>query len=411
MFKRSVLFLAGILIVAILFVRLFSFYTQKTFINKEGIDVKITLLTEPQVQGRFQKFTLHSRGQRIYITLPSFPRYSYGDEIEIRGTIEERILDNKRHILTMFYPQITLIDSKPPGVIRLARFFRSNIVNLYNSTLSQTGSSLLSGIVLGVKENMPDDFSDDLRYVGLIHIIAASGMNVTMVAGTLLFLTAKFFNRRLAILISISGIFFYALIAGFEPSILRAAVMSSIAGIAAILGKQNFALISLILTCFVMIIIDQGMVNDIGFALSVASTAGIITIKPKLDGLFKNNHLRIPADDLSTTMSAQIATMPIILTVFGQYGLLSLPVNFLVLWTVPPLMIIGALGGVTGLIFPLFGKLILFASIPLLVYIEYIVRFAGRMNSSIELSNFPLPFSIAYYLMLISFILLMNKKH
>src|SRR3989344_5388122 len=104
MFKRSVLFLAGILIVAILFVRLFSFYTQKTFINKEGIDVKITLLTEPQVQGRFQKFTLHSRGQRIYITLPSFPRYSYGDEIEIRGTIEERILDNKRHILTMFYP-------------------------------------------------------------------------------------------------------------------------------------------------------------------------------------------------------------------------------------------------------------------------------------------------------------------
>ena len=66
---------------------------------------------------------------------------------------------------------------------------------------------------------MPDTFMQHLRSVGVLHVIAASGMNVTFVAGALIYLLGGFLRRQIALVLGILGMVFYLFLAGFEPSI------------------------------------------------------------------------------------------------------------------------------------------------------------------------------------------------
>ena len=139
---------------------------------------------------------------------------------------------------------------------------------MFFQTLPSPSSSLLLGIIFGIKEQMPKDFTDNLRTSGVFHVIAASGMNVTLVAGFLSVFFAFFFKRQIAIGLSILGIIFYAILAGLEPSIIRASVMGILVFSAQILGRQTLAVNFLALTGFVMLFVDPSLIFDIGFQLS-----------------------------------------------------------------------------------------------------------------------------------------------
>jgi len=116
------------------------------------------------------------------------------------------------------------------------------------------------------------------------------------------------------------------------------------------------------------------------------------------------------SDDFKATTAAQIATIPILLSSFGSYGLLSIPVNLLILWTIPFLMILGGIAAVLSFVFPLLSAPVLYLSLPFLVYIEYVVTIASRYMPTVQVESFPLSLSIGYYLLLISAILFLYRK-
>lgn len=410
-FRFIIVFAILLLVLAIRFIQ---FYKDKPIYRPDQeIILTTTLLTEPQATGRIQRFYVDN----ILIIAPRFPEYHYGENLAISGTLESKVLNDKKpasrqggQILMLSFPKI---ESRPPvGGLALTRDIRQKIIGIFKETLPSSEGGLLLGIVFGIKESLPKDLFDNLRITGTLHVVAASGMNVTLVAGFISVFFGTFLSRQIAFSLSIVGILFYALLAGLEPSITRATIMGFLSFLALILGRQNWAILSLFFVGWLMLAINPRTLLDIGFQLSFLATLGLIAIKPILNSqlLLKDIRRYQLGNDLTTTLSAQIATLPILLANFGSYSLLSILTNTLVLWTIPLLMIIGGLAAMVALAVPFLAKILLVAALPFLFFFERVISFFAMFGGQIAMENFPVTITLGYYLILLSIILVLLKK-
>lgn len=366
----------------------------------EGIEFTSRLMTEPGVKGQQQSFQLFHKGNRINITTSSENEYHYGQILRVVGNINIRLLNNKNSFISINDPKIEAKDDN----LAVLHNVRQSIISVFEKNLSPNNSALLLGIVFGIKSTFSSNFLNNLKLLGLMHVIAASGMNVTLTAGFLSAIFLIFFKRQTALTLTILGIIFYAFLAGFQPSIVRAAIMGIIVFAAQILGRQRLASYSLFITAYIMILFSPFVIWDIGFQLSFLSTAGLIFLRPIFYeiGVFKKFlKLIIVGEDISTTIAAQIATFPVLVANFGLYSLSSIIINALVLWTVPIIMILGGVGFLASVVFEPLGRIIIYASVPLLYYFENVVKlfsnFSGAVNVSISW-----PFIASYYLFMLS---------
>ena len=279
----------------------------------------------------------------------------------MEGTVENNKIINAK-----------LVDLEKDENILLG--FRKKIISFYQRSFPEPHSSLVAGIILGYKSEQTGIFWDSLKKTGTMHVVVASGMNVTFVAGFLMSILLIFLPRKKAILFTLLGIWIYAFISGFEAPIVRSTIMFSIALIAQLFGRLSFSTNALFLSAILMLIIKPIWIYDLGFILSFTATGSLMLFTKKVEKLliFVPKYIK---SDLTTTLAAQIGVVPILFVTFGQFNLLSPLVNVLILWTVPLIMIIGSIGGVVGLIIPELGKLILYLAYPLTWYFISIVGF------------------------------------
>ncbi len=383
-------------------VLILRFITLDKIQLKDGeiVEFSSRLMTEPSIKGQKQSFQLFYKGNRINIVTSPEDEYHYGQILRVTGNINISLLNNKNTFISIKNPKIEAKDDN----LAVLHNVRQLIISIFEKNLSPNNSALLLGIVFGIKSTFSSNFLNNLKLLGLMHVIAASGMNVTLTAGFLSAIFLIFFKRQTALVLTIMGIIFYAFLAGFQPSIVRAAIMGIIVFAAQILGRQRLASYSLFITAYIMIIFSPFVIWDVGFQLSFLSTAGLIFLRPifyEIGVLKKFFKLIIVGEDISTTIAAQIATFPVLLANFGLYSLFSVIINALVLWTVPFIMILGGVGFLVSVISEPLGKLIIYASVPLLFYFERIVNlfsnFSGAINVSISW-----PFIASYYLFMLS---------
>lgn len=421
----------------ILLARFYIFYNQKpAYSDGQVVSFEATLFSEPQAIGNFQRFPLSlPAGEIVYVTAPVFPEYKYGDRVAVSspirilpraGGFRSRALEGQsygastqaveplisKRNYTMYFPKISLVKSEFNPLLAVTSFIRQSVTGLFNKTLPPDLASLLLGIVFGIKAPMSKEFTQELRLSGVFHVIAASGMNVTMVGGFLSSVFVLFLRRQTALILSIFGILFYAFLAGIQPSIIRATIMGILVFSAQILGRQVFAAYSLFVAAFIMLFISPSLISDIGFQLSFAATLGLLYIRPFFEKIGKLKALteKFPlSEDFFVTFSAQIATLPILLSAFGTYSVWSVLVNMLVLWTVPALMILGGLGAVLGIVFPPLGSILIYLCLPFLLYFQKIVSLFGSLGQVIAVSEVPLSFVLGYYLLLLVIVFYFSK--
>ena len=411
-FKMALIFGLLLLILAIRF--FFFYYNQLQYHDGQDINFETTLLSEPQRAGNQQRINASlEKGKRIFITSSLYPEFHYADSLSIHGEIKEIKLDNGNTILAMYYPKVEIIKKKDNLFLTIASFIRSRAISLLEKTLPPNSSALLLGIVFGVKESLASDFSESLRVSGVFHVVAASGMNVTFVGGFLSSLFGWFLKRQVAVLLSILGICLYAVLAGLDPPIVRASIMGILVFTARILGRQTLATYGLFLAAFSMLMWSPSLIFDIGFQLSFLATLGLLYIQPILEGgknfkkLINNSVL---GEGVVTTVSAQTAALPILLSNFGIYSIWSVVANGLVLWTIPVLIIIGGICAFFLILIPGLGSFILYFSLPILVYFEKIIMFFGNLSGVLDIENIPWQFIIAYYCLLFAFIIFFSRK-
>lgn len=347
-----------VLLILLIVFRYFS--SIPVYENGDKVRITTQVLSDPTVFGNYQTFT--ALGLKVY--LPLYPEIYYGDKVVLEGVVE--INEKGKKLKNAKLVSIETFSLFGSGV-------RKELTDFYQESLPQPMSGLVAGIVLGSKRSLSGDFWQMTKDTGVAHVVVASGTNVTFVVAFIFSVTAIYFSRRKSIPIVILSIILYLYISGFEAPLTRAAIMATVTFLVQTSGRLINAWRILFLTAGIMLAIEPFWLTDIGFILSFASTASIMAFAQKFSKLLKKLP-KIIREDFSTTLSAQIGVAPILFVTFGQFNLLSPIINVLILWTVPVIMILGSLGGILGMVFPVLGKLILYICYPLLWWFVRVVE-------------------------------------
>lgn len=192
MVRMARIYLFCFFLLLILLVRFYSLPSSSDYRQDQPISFQTNLSSEPQVSARSQKFKVKG----LEVVTARYPEYHYGDKLKITGILKSadpkessqnsKLLNIKQTDLMLLFPKIERLE-EAQGNWLLGKTFllRQKLIANYRKFLPEPASSLLVGIVLGVKTQMNQEFKDNLRKTGLTHVVVASGMNVTLVAGFL----------------------------------------------------------------------------------------------------------------------------------------------------------------------------------------------------------------------------------
>lgn len=311
------------------------------------------------------------------------PYYLRTQKVVVIGRCERRVTDFLLNKITLIEPKIQLIDEKTfdsGGLMSGGRVLREKLVAIYQKHLTEPEASLVAGIVLGVKSSLPAEFYQKLINTGTIHIVVASGYNLSVVGEMMFYILIYFVSRKWATMGVIGGMIFYAYLTGFGIPVMRALIMASLVLINKALGRDEKTFWWLFLSVWLMLMVKIDLVTNISFQLSVAATLGLVVVEPwmkkilirrvntpsalrasppNLGGDRRGGMVKLPqfiiTSELLPTLSAQILTAPLIWWHFGRLSWISPLVNLIVLPLVPPIMLLGVLalpvGGIFGGVF------------------------------------------------------------
>ncbi len=303
--------------------------------------------------------------EKIIIFARQFPEIKYGDVIEFGGKLEKPGIfetENKKDFdygaylakdgiyYQVFYPEIKILESGKGNFLKKVLFdLKDSFISSFNKLIPEPESGLLSGLLLGSKKALSDEWVDKFRASGLIHMIVLSGYNITIVADSII----KFFSiflSKFANFGAILGIVAFALMTGASATTVRASVMALIAILGRNAGRKYFAGRALIFAGFLMVIHNPKILAfDFSFQLSFLATVAIIFLSPKI----KNRMFFITEkfglrDIVASTLATQLFVAPLLLYRSGELSIVSPISNILVLGFVPMTMFFGFMTGFIG---------------------------------------------------------------
>lgn len=219
---------------------------------------------------------------------------------------------------------IRVIKTAEIGILQRIEKLQTKWGNTFDAFLKEDESSLAKALILGDKKDIETNIKSDFSRSGAMHLLAVSGLHVGIIYMILLFVTklfSKFITRRLAVTIVIVLLWFYALLSGFTPSVIRATFLFTVLSFSTIFSKNNNALNSLFFSAFVLLLIQPAYLFDIGFQLSYLAMIGIILFNRNVTALVRSRFKLIDFLWKGTAIgiSAQITTAPLSLYYFHQF--------------------------------------------------------------------------------------------
>lgn len=260
-------------------------------------------------------------------------------------------------------------------VIDTRDWFAERIENQLPERESKLGMSYL----LGMKSGLDKKLSEDLKTVGLTHIVVASGAHLSILVEIARKIFGKI-SRFSGLLFSILFILFFMCMVGWTPSILRAGVMAILTLASWYVGRKIAPWRMILLTMAFTLMLDPNFLTNLGWLLSFASYAGIMLLGPALTKFFYGTKKPgFIASVILTTIAATLMTLPITLYYFGQVSIISLFANLIILPTLPYAMgltfFAGVFAGVPGV-----EMIFSFLAEKILSFHIFIVEFFGSME-------------------------------
>lgn len=383
---------------------------------EESVVTQGIISNEPKIFEKAQVFDIRlkhpHRGRVRIITNPREP-YSYGDVIEIAGVIEEAPQrTNEAH--SVFFPEIRRLDSEQGNFLKHSLFsIKRAVVEKMRAILPWKEAALLSGILLGTQSGFSEEVRSAMAKSGTTHLVALSGYNITILVFAISYILKRFLSRRITFYLTILSIACFVVMVGGEPSIVRAAIMGFLILIATQSGRVYSVMHAIIFAGLIMIFHNPYILHfDLGFQLSFLSLIGIVYLSPLL-GRFIFQHKKYDdsalldwKNQLVMTTSAQMMVMPILMSSFGNFSLIALIANVLILGLIPITMGLGAVTIFLAFIFYPIGLFFSYLLSPLLSYEIWVIEFFGSVaaplpnffgNSIFTLSYYALLFSLMYY--------------
>ncbi len=423
--------------------------TQVSFYNDSGeVNLRGTIILDPDMRDRTTHLKLavesigigddwQSVSGMVMLYVPRYPAYSYGDFLEVSGVLQtpqnfedfdyQAYLARQSVYSTMLYPEVTILSaghgSAPLGWIYS---LRHELADVMASTLPEPQASLAQGIILGLRGNIHQEVNDAFARSGTTHVLAISGANLTIIAGLLSLALGYLIGKRfyLYVWITLAALWFYTLLSGASPPVVRAAIMASLFLLAELLGRQKNAGPALCFAAAVMITFNPLTLWDVSFQLSVLSMAGIVFIYPPLFEQAKEwitkaerSDKRLGAalnfllESLIMTLAATLMVWPASAAYFGAISLAAPLATLLAVPILAPIMVVGSLSAFAGLLYLPLAQVIAWVVWLLTTCLLLVARvFSALPYAYFEVQGPAVLIIAAYYIFLMLAVIRLNRR-
>jgi competence protein ComEC len=406
--------------------------------DRGAIELKGTVSEDPDVRDKNTRLILSDaeikldgawrdvRGKAL-IFVPCYPAYEYGDVLMVTGELKtppqlddfdyRGYLAHQGIYATVLYPEIKVLETGR-GFRPLAwvHSLRSRLARNLAEVLPEPQASLAQGVVLGIRGNIPQELRDDFARSGTSHLLAISGLHLSIMAGVMLGIGLWLFGRRhyLYVWLALCVIWLYALVTGMHLPVVRGAIMASMFLFAELLGRQRSAIVALTFAASVMVGVSPYILGDASFQLSFLAMAGLVFIFPVFRNLGRKvtaallgeegtavSIANVAVDTLSATLGAVIAVWPVVAYYFSIISFVGPLATFLALPALPGVIIIGVLAALIGIVAMPVAHVVGWLAWLFLSYMTLVVSgLAAPSISSIEVDSISPVFVWGYYLVL-----------
>ena len=356
-----------------------------SFYNEQNKSFEAVVSEEPDARIAEQRLTVEPvefKG-KVLLKTALFPEYRYGDRLKVDCKLltpqavedfqYDRYLARYGIYSVCYEPKIYRLASEQGNFLVSGIYkFKAAFARRINQTIAEPQAALLAGILIGSRQGIPADVSETFKDVGITHIIAISGYNITIIVAMLMGVFAALrVNRKKAFWGIVIGLIFFVILTGASASVVRAAVMGFIVLFAKQLGQASKIKNVLVLSAAVMVLVNPRILLwDAGFQLSFLATLGLIYLGPILQKRLK----MVPQtfglqENMASTLSAIIFTLPIILFNFHRFSMVAPIVNVLILPAIPWIMLVGFIQVLAAFVWLPLGQVVGWASWFLISYV------------------------------------------
>lgn len=368
--------------------------------NNMGNDVKVTcIITDPpritsdtdgsqRIRYTAEVKTIYAHGKehvgsgRLFIyahiqSMDELPSAHIGDQITAEGKIRRPhgyrnpgqidtvfLLRSQGITATLHASQgvVSLTPTEKPSIfqkiMRFADTVRTHYIENMSKVMPHNDAAAIFAMLFGGYEGIRPELLEAFTTTGIIHILSVSGSHISLIAAATAWLVTILrlspWVRAFSVITVIGA---YVVLAGLVPPAVRSGIMGSVAFVGLVLGRDRDAQRILIITGLMMLLVSPLLFFHISFQLSFLSTAGLLFIAPILFRWMKGCSVFVAAS-LSITISAQLATFPVLAWYFNQISLSSLLSNLIVVPLVDIIIVFGLLGGIAAWLIPILGKLV-----------------------------------------------------
>lgn len=247
-------------------------------------------------------------------------------------------------------------------------YVRRTVKSVLSEVLPEDTVGFAVALLIGDKEYLDYETNTAFKISGISHVIAVSGLHVSILFGLIYFLVGR--KNIPALLLGVPILFFFAAVAGFSPSIMRACIMYSLMLLATAINKEYDPPTALAFAVLVLLLADPWTAASVSFQLSVSCVAGIFLfaepirtwlMDKKRLGRFKGR-VRKAANAFSASVAislgATVFVTPLCAYYFGTVSLAGPLTNLLTLWIVSAIFYGAMAVTVIGLIWTPLGKVV-----------------------------------------------------
>lgn len=361
----------------------------------------LVVVSNPDLGGAYQQFVAMPVGEsamRLCIVARSLPVIGIGEQISVRGVprrpIDEplriqRFLASRGCGASLFAESVRVTGAEADAGMVFGRMRRAMSESLRSLVPGDSGA-LLAGLVVGDDSALSDEREAAFVNSGATHLTAVSGANLALIAGILVALgRVSVGQHRLGWqVITILSIWMFAFITGAESPAVRAAIVATVALLAIRFGRGADFVTLIVLAGAAMALIDPRQVDRLGFQLSIAASLAIAVAMPSISS---RGCYGAVTGVVAATAVAQLATLPLLLAVFGTIASLSIPANVLIAPLAGVAMPMAGLAGLIGIGNTRLGEAVV---APAALAADLTIIIADRLgsaNSSIPIGSPPTP--------------------
>lgn len=332
------------------------------------------------------------------------PAIYKGDVVKIEGKVYESRGSKQ---LRMSFADLEVLGRSGTFIDDTRRKFAAGIETALPEPLASFGL----GLLIGQRNTLPDEITLQLSAVGLTHIIAVSGYNLTIIMRAVRRMLHKRSKYQTTILsLSLMGTFL--LMTGFSASIVRASIVSGLSLLAWYYGRTFKPVLLIFLVAALTAGVNPLYIwSDIGWYLSFLAFFGVLVLAPLIGRrLFKTKKPKALTVLMIESLSALVMTAPLVLYIFQKISLVALIANLMIVPLVPVAMLLALIAGLGGMFLPIISGLIAWPARILMTYMLDIVQLISRIPHALVSRELTLGFMLYLYGCICVFVLILWRK-